>query len=207
MKKKASIFILFIMLISTSYNPSYAQTTEDQVSPTGKGIVGCALLGGEVALIIQGALKVKNPYLLSIIPIVTAGGGGIGGYYLEEVSTEGAIATLISGMALIIPTAIIVMVGISKAKEEVEGYVDTTREGEFVESEVERETPPREETETEVIGPPTTPMQGEEQNVSPPQTEPLPPSSEQNLEGETFNLKLMKPIPELKLSTAFVNQF
>ena len=151
MKRILILFFISIFFATTTLRAQ--EEVEDQVSPTAKGIVGCALLGGEFTLMLEGAFKVKNPWLLTLLPLLTAAGGGVGGYYLEQVSTEGSIASLIAGMALLIPTAVIVLIGISKAETEVEGYVDTTSEGEFMELEKIPETSPKEETETEVIGP------------------------------------------------------
>ena len=40
--------------------------------------IGLGLIGAELPLIIEGAAGVRNPWLLSIIPILVAAGGGVG---------------------------------------------------------------------------------------------------------------------------------
>lgn len=125
---------------------------EDPVHNGIKGAVGLGLIGAELPLIIEGAFGVRNPWLLSIIPIVVSAGGAVGGYYMGRASPEASVATLVLGIALIIPAALLVAYGRSyrSSRDEDEGFTDRTEEGQADEDEPTRS---EDGTETEVIGP------------------------------------------------------
>ena len=83
----------------------------EDVSPTGKGIVGTALLGAEVVVFTEAIIGVRSgtAYLLG------AGGGavagGVGGYFIEQAVSDGRIPAylLAGGLALIIPAVVIAL--------------------------------------------------------------------------------------------------
>lgn len=84
------------------------------VSPTGKGIVGGALLGGEVVTITMGAVGVERGWPYFVFGGLGAVGGGVGGYFVEKAtkaSTSGAaepaVYMLAGGMALLIPALVV----------------------------------------------------------------------------------------------------
>lgn len=87
--------------------PRTAQAEE--VSPSGKGIVGGALLGGEIVVFTEAIIGVRSgtAYLLG------AGGGavagGVGGYFIEQAVSNGRIPAylLAGGLALIIPALVV----------------------------------------------------------------------------------------------------
>lgn len=121
-----------------------------------KGAVGLGLLGADLTLIIEGAVGVRHPALLSVLPILVGGGAAAGGYFAGRASAAGAVAMLISGMALIIPAAILVSHGLSyrpSRDDGSEGFVDRTEEGMPPPDEEEFDVFPEGEAETEVIGP------------------------------------------------------
>jgi hypothetical protein len=127
-----------------------------------KGAIGLGLLGADVTLIIEGACRVRNPWLLSIIPIVVAGGGAAGGYFVGAGSLDtegdgslaGGVALLVSGLALIIPAAILVAHGRSYRRErDDEGFVDRTEEGMPLGDEEGSEPDADGAAQTEVVGP------------------------------------------------------
>lgn len=130
-----AVTLLSAMLAVTATTTASAQETGgagDEVTPTGKGIVGCALLGGEAALLVEAAIGVRNGWALGLIPLVTAAGGGVGGYFLEQsgADPELSVASLVAGMALIIPTTIIVLKRASYSPEEEEGWVEAPEDTE-----------------------------------------------------------------------------
>lgn len=83
----------------------------DEVSPTGKGIVGGALLGGEVVMITESLFHVESGWAYVIGGGLGAVGGGIGGYFIEQGSTNGKVPVylLAGGLALIIPTIVLTL--------------------------------------------------------------------------------------------------
>lgn len=89
--------------------PGTAQAEE--VSPSGKGVVGGAFLGGEIVVFVEALAGVRSgtAYLLG------AGGGavagGLGGYFIEQSSDDGRVPAymLAGGLALIIPALVVVL--------------------------------------------------------------------------------------------------
>lgn len=89
--------------------PRAAQAEE--VTPTGKGIVGLALIGGEAVVFTEALIGVRSTtaYLLG-----AAGGavaGGVGGYFIEQAVSDGRIPAylLAGGLALLIPALVITL--------------------------------------------------------------------------------------------------
>jgi hypothetical protein len=85
----------------------------DNVSPDGKGIVGGGLLGAELVTIVEGIADVRSGWAYGIGAIVGAGGGAVGGYFVEQNSTDGRVPTylLAGGLALIIPAVVLTLNG------------------------------------------------------------------------------------------------
>lgn len=92
------------------------------VSPTGKGTVGGALLGGEVVTITMGAVGVNRGWPYLVFGPLGMIGGGVAGYFVEKGTSptvaagtttgtggtpEPALFMLAGGMALVIPALII----------------------------------------------------------------------------------------------------
>lgn len=87
------------------------QATASKVSGSGKGIVGTALLGGEVVMIGMGAFGVEATW-----PYLAFGGagmvaGGLGGWAIEGAAppAEVPVYLLAGGLALVIPTVVVVL--------------------------------------------------------------------------------------------------
>ncbi len=79
-----------------------------EVSSTGKGTVGGALLGGEAVLMLQAAFGTQEAWAYAVGGVAGAAAGGVGGYFLEqEASPRVNLGLLFGGMALIIPTVIL----------------------------------------------------------------------------------------------------
>ncbi|HET7544676.1 MAG TPA: hypothetical protein VFK05_32630 [Polyangiaceae bacterium] len=82
----------------------------DEVSPTGKGIVGGALLGSEIVLATEAAFKVKPAWAYLVGGVGGAAAGGVGGYFIEQnASGKTTMLMLAGGMAFIIPTTVLVL--------------------------------------------------------------------------------------------------
>lgn len=90
---------------------AHAQTG-NTVSPTGKGIAGCALLGAEVVTLIEAAAGARPHWAYAVGAGLGAVAGGVGGYFLEQ-AAEGdttltglTVGTLVLGLGAFIPSFI-----------------------------------------------------------------------------------------------------
>jgi hypothetical protein len=83
----------------------------DEVSPSGKGIVGGALLGGEVVTIVEAIAGVRSTAAYLVGGGLGAVGGGVGGYFIEQGSSDGRVPVymLAGGLALIIPAVVLTL--------------------------------------------------------------------------------------------------
>ena len=94
----------FIIPVFVSFH-AHAQSAEPAV--TGKGLVGCALLGGEAVLVTEAALKVRPGWAYYVGGGAGLVGGGVAGYFLEDsLSSKSAMYLLSAGMLLAIPTTV-----------------------------------------------------------------------------------------------------
>jgi hypothetical protein len=93
-------------ILMTQATPSRAE----EVPATGKGIVGGALLGGEVVMLVEAAFGVKSGWVYIVSGVVGAGAGGFAGSVIEkEMDSKVSVYMLAGGMALIIPTTVAVL--------------------------------------------------------------------------------------------------
>ena len=94
----------FVVPLFVSFH-AHAQSVEPTVG--GKGLVGCALLGGEAVLLTEAALKVRPGWAYYLGGGAGLVGGGIAGHFLEDsLSSKSAMYLLSAGMLLAIPTAV-----------------------------------------------------------------------------------------------------
>lgn len=102
--------VLAAALVAGAVIAAPTEAAADEVSSTGKGITGGVLLGSEVALITVGAIGVKSWWPYVLFGAVGAGGGAVGGYFVEQVDqAEPSLYMLAGGMALIVPTVVVVL--------------------------------------------------------------------------------------------------
>jgi hypothetical protein len=89
--------------------PREAQAEE--VTPTAKGIVGTALLGGEVVVFAEAIFGVRSPAAYLIGAGAGAVAGGVGGYFIEQAVDDGRIPAylLAGGLALMIPAIVVAL--------------------------------------------------------------------------------------------------
>jgi hypothetical protein len=82
----------------------------DDVSTTGKGVVGGTLLGAEIVLATEAAFKVQPTWAYVVGGLGGAAAGGIGGYAIEQsASSRTTLLLLAGGMAFAIPTTVAVL--------------------------------------------------------------------------------------------------
>lgn len=93
--------------LAVGANPAAAE----EVSPKGKGIVGGALLGAEVVTIVESFIGVRQGWAYGVGAAAGAIGGGVGGYFIEQSSTDGRVPVymLAGGLALIIPAIVLTL--------------------------------------------------------------------------------------------------
>jgi hypothetical protein len=89
--------------------PSTAKA--EPVSPTAKGIVGGAFLGGELVVFGEAIIGVRSTAAYLIGAGVGAAGGGVGGYFIEQAVDDGRIPAymLAGGLALLIPAIVVTL--------------------------------------------------------------------------------------------------
>ena len=87
----------------------FRQARADEVSPTGKGIVGGGLLGAEAVTIVESLIGVRSGWAYVLGGVIGAGGGAVGGYFVEQNSSDGKapMYMLAGGMALVIPAIVL----------------------------------------------------------------------------------------------------
>lgn len=89
--------------------PGKAQA--DEVTPTAKGIVGGALLGGELVVFGEAIFGVRSTAAYLIGAGAGAAAGGVGGYFVEQAVEDGRIPAymLAGGLALLIPAVVVAL--------------------------------------------------------------------------------------------------
>jgi hypothetical protein len=99
-----------------------ADSNGSDFSPTGKGVVGGALLGAESVMLVEAAADVKPAWAYAVGGGLGAIGGGVGGYFAEKADSGSlSMYLLVGGMALAIPTTVAVL---SATASEPVNYVE-----------------------------------------------------------------------------------
>ncbi|MBW2277222.1 MAG: hypothetical protein JRF63_07000 [Deltaproteobacteria bacterium] len=147
----AAVMLVSAQALAQGEETAGPAAPDQPVEAKGVGVSGGVIVGAELVLAIEALIGVEDVWPWVVFPILGGAGGGVGGYFLEGASPEGAVALLVSGMVFIIPVA----VGISASTAydpEVEGAVkDTTGDGTFsFELPASGEEPLDEGTSTEV---------------------------------------------------------
>jgi hypothetical protein len=87
-----------------------APSSAEEIAASPKGIVGGALLGGEVVMLVEAAFGVKSGWVYILSGVAGAAGGGFVGSLIEnEADPKVSAYMLAGGMALVIPTTVAVL--------------------------------------------------------------------------------------------------
>jgi len=108
---RATAFAVAALLVTTATTVMQPIAHADEVSPTGKGIAGGALLGAEAVTIVESLADVRAGWAYAVGGIVGAGAGGVGGYFVEQGSNDGRapVYLLAGGLALVIPAIVLTL--------------------------------------------------------------------------------------------------
>jgi hypothetical protein len=95
------------LAVSMTSRPAHADVGKPAASGTGKGIVGGALLGGELVCGVEAIAGVRSPWAYVGGAIGGAAAGGVGGYFVEHnASARVSMILLAGGMTFAIPTLV-----------------------------------------------------------------------------------------------------
>jgi hypothetical protein len=110
-KRRRSAVALAALLGVTVAAVPLRQARADNVSSSGKGIAGGALLGAEVPTIVEGIVGVRSGWVYFLSAVAGAGGGAAGGWAVEKGSSDGKapMYMLAGGLALIIPAVVLTL--------------------------------------------------------------------------------------------------
>lgn len=100
-----------LALAAATFTPLAAHATgEAEVSSTGKGIVGGALMGAELVMVSEAALGVKPTWAYVVGGLAGGAAGGVGGYFVEQQdSPRASMLLLAGGLVFAIPTVVAVL--------------------------------------------------------------------------------------------------
>ncbi len=99
----------------TAFCAHAPEARADEIAGTPKAIVGGAFLGAEVVAIPMGIAGVRAGWAYAVFPPLGAVAGGIGGFFMDKAyddaktSAYGSAFMLAGGMALIIPTIVLML--------------------------------------------------------------------------------------------------
>src|SRR5277367_4316737 len=109
----AAAVVFGVSAVSLPAREARADCDGTTVCPTGRGIAGGALLGAEAVTIVESVAGVRAGWAYGLGALVGAGGGGVGGYFVEQNSSDGKAPAymLAGGLALFIPALVLTLNG------------------------------------------------------------------------------------------------
>jgi hypothetical protein len=87
------------------------QVDDNPLTATFKGTLGGGLIGAELGFVIPALAGARDAWMYIVFPVLGAGGGALGGYFLMDKGdhAEAAVATLVAGMALVVPALVVTL--------------------------------------------------------------------------------------------------
>lgn len=106
---RSRIVVAAATVVALSLLPRIAAAEE--VSPTGKGLIGGALLGAEIPVFAEALFGVRSTLVYGVSAGAGAVSGAIAGYAVEQASEGGRGPTylLAGGLALLIPAVVVTL--------------------------------------------------------------------------------------------------
>ncbi len=164
-----------------------ATTANSPVQAKFVGVAGGALAGAEVVILVEAIFGVDKLWPYLTIPILGAGGGAVGGYFMEKnAPPQASVGLLVGSMVLLIPTVIAARSALAYDPDE-EGVLDAEDDPYMF------ETPPSGTFEEE---PTTTEIESQPEGAPSPTTgapapegPPEPPSEETSPESKVHKEK------------------
>jgi hypothetical protein len=100
-----------LALAAATLTPLAAHATgEAEVSSTGKGIVGGALMGAELVMVTEAAFGVRPAWAYLVGGVAGGAAGGVGGYFVDQQdSPRASMLMLAGGLVFAIPTVVAVL--------------------------------------------------------------------------------------------------
>jgi hypothetical protein len=201
-KHRSVAFAVASLFGATAVATPLHEARADEVSSTGKGIAGGALLGAEVPIIVEGIAGVRSGWVYLISGVVGAGGGAFGGWEVEKNSTDGKapMYMLAGGLALVIP-AMVLALNATRYQPEEGATEDRTPVGPAAEPGA-----PGGSSITGVPGPATAPPPPPAPPSPPPPAPPPappPPQSLLDVHGGAFRLGV--PLPDVRPSVSMTD--
>lgn len=100
-----------LALAAATLTPLAAHATgEAEVSSTGKGIVGGALMGAELVMVSEAAFGVRPAWAYVVGGVAGGAAGGVGGYFVDQQdSPRASMLMLAGGLVFAIPTVVAVL--------------------------------------------------------------------------------------------------
>lgn len=128
MLRKLSQFALVAVLSTAVVTPetAAAQSTEgEQVAASPKGLIGLGMIGAELGFAIPALAGMDDLWAYIVFPIVGAAGGAVAGHFAIDNNDKpkAAVAMLAVGIALVVPTLVITLIGTAYDPED-EGTVE-----------------------------------------------------------------------------------
>ena len=152
-------FVFAATLVASVASPTTANAQEtDEITSTFQGTVGLGIIGAEIGLVIPAAAGMRDVWPYIVFPLIGAGAGAVAGQFLIDQNDliEVGAATIVAGLALIIPTVVIVVAALMYDPDD-EGAVRLDEEGEdtrFVEPDSEDLAPIEEDFSYEDVNTP-----------------------------------------------------
>ncbi len=111
-KKTRGVAALTMAAVFFGATMAYAPAAHaEEVSPNAKGIIGGALLGGELVCVTEALIGIRSPTAYIVGGGLGAVAGGLAGFGLEKGAAKGSasVVLLAGGIALVIPALVITL--------------------------------------------------------------------------------------------------